>query len=372
MKTIRLVCWALAPVLALTVRAEEEPAAAPAGKILILVNDRVMEGDVEQVGEQYRVRRGAGETLIARARVKRLCHDWPDALAFMRSQANLGDPDEHLRLARWCQQHQLTEAALAEARAALEMRPQHAETKQFLLILQRSVAPATPAASAAAPLPKAQQPSLAMDLSADALSLFTTRVQPILMNACARCHSGGEGGGFQLQRSGVGDSRTALQRNLASSVGFLKLDNPAASPLLVKAVCVHGTASQPPIRDRRSPAFQPLLQWAEVVAANNPQLWENPSAAALPRLGTDSPSAAPLPLTPAKAAPAIVSRPVARADAALQAPDVTNAQQALLGQQLSSPPPPSQPTTLTPTVGSATPSPFSAADPFDPAGFNKK
>ena len=57
-----------------------------------------------------------------------------------------------------------------------------------------------------------------MDLTSDSLNLFLTRVQPILMNACANCHAAGKGGTFQLTRAFPGESanRKTLQQNAAA------------------------------------------------------------------------------------------------------------------------------------------------------------
>src|SRR5438477_9124387 len=65
-----------------------------AGKVLILDNERAIEGDIARSGEQYCVRRGMGEITFPASKALRLCPDWDEALAFMRSRANLQDPDE--------------------------------------------------------------------------------------------------------------------------------------------------------------------------------------------------------------------------------------------------------------------------------------
>src|ERR1700736_2292299 len=102
--------------------------AATSGRVLVLDNERTLEGDVERIGEQYRVRRALGELWVQRENVLRLCKDYPEAYSYLRSRANLRDPDEHLRLARWCQLHALREEALKEVTEAADLRPQHADT----------------------------------------------------------------------------------------------------------------------------------------------------------------------------------------------------------------------------------------------------
>jgi hypothetical protein len=288
--------------------ASSAPALEPrtTGTVLLLVNDRVLEGDIVQIGDQYRIRRGTGEVVITAERVRRLCADWPETMAYVRSQANLGDPDERLRLARWCQLHDLREEALAEARVAAEMRPTHRETLQLLQVLERAsdadraatgsgatgsgAAKQAPGQMATAQpqtkpggniVPVSANAAAQVDLSADGLALFNTRVQPILMNLCASCHAGNEGGGFKLHRAFENGARAASQRNLAAVMAHLDLDRPFASALLVKAVSVHGPMTQPPIRDRRAVPFLTLQHWVEHVAANNPHLRQQGGAAPL-------------------------------------------------------------------------------------------
>jgi hypothetical protein len=338
-----------------TLRTTAAPALEPrtTGTVLLLVNDRVLEGDIVQIGDQYRIRRGTGEVVITAERAKRLCADWAETMAYVRSQANLGDPDERLRLARWCQLHDLREEALAEARVATEMRPTHRETLQLLQVLERASDAASAAAGSgtakeqpgqtASAQPPNKQPAGSIvpvsanaaapqvDLSADGLAMFNTRVQPILMNLCASCHAGNESGGFKLHRAFENGARAASQRNLAAVMAHLDLERPFASSLLVKAVSVHGSMTQPPIRDRRAVPFLTLQHWVEHVVANNPHLRQQRGAAPLfsgvssePATLAVAPAVAPSAVAPSAVAPLgapaapnrfpeVISRPLPRA-----------------------------------------------------------
>lgn len=351
-----IICIAsLTPVLAmgLAPRIAAQEAAPASGKVLILTNDRVLEGEIDRVGSQFRVRRGAGEMLIAADRAKRLCADWSDALAYLRSQANLGDADERLRLARWCHQHGLKEDALIELRTALEMRPTHPETQQLAKMLGRAAAPpSTPPPPTA---PKTASVSSSLDLSADAVAMFNTRIQPILLNACASCHANSQSGDFQLLRPGDGSARSVAQRNLAMAVAQLKLDNPSASPLLVKAVSAHGGQTQPPLRDRRVAPAQALQQWADQVTANNPHLLPATAQAAPLRSAPNAPTA---PVTP------VVSRTVERPPSEMLPPALLSVRDALVArmnplQQTATSPSNSQTTTI------------DQNDAYSPRGFNE-
>src|SRR5207302_539880 len=125
-------------------------------------------------------------------------------IAYMRSQANLDDPDERLRLAKWFHLNRQLDFARAEAKQALAMRPRHTETQQFVKLLELTqVKPARPAVAVELP------PLPDYDLSFDSVTAFNLKVQPILMNGCASCHTGSYGGKFRLFRLHEGGERLA-------------------------------------------------------------------------------------------------------------------------------------------------------------------
>jgi hypothetical protein len=337
-------------VLTLCSLALAVPAArAQSGHILILKNDRTLEGDIVRKGDHYVIRRPVGEFTLPADRAQKLCADWDEAYAFLRSQTNLRDPDERLRLARWCQQRSLLKQAQAEAEAAVQMRPGHAESVRLLRHLQRNeqsaTSPATqePAKSDVTPLP-------AIDLNSDALSLFTTRVQPILMNACASCHCNGRGGSFQLMRvsNSSTTNRTATQHNLAAALRRVDLDRPAMSLLLIKALSDHGGANQAPIKKRESPAYRSLEDWLHATIASNPHLRELPELRNKQTAAVTVPM--PPPAEPGKHLPAVPVPVEARAVPAVASP--------------------SPPREARPLNGSAAAP--AERDEYDPAEFNRR
>src|SRR5689334_9402931 len=119
MKT-RLASLVLPAVLAVASAVQADPPMSPSvGKVLLLRNDRALEGEIERVGGQYRVKRGSGEVWVANEQAVQLCADWNDAYVYMKGRTDLSNPDERLRLARWCNVNQLGPQALEEARAVL-------------------------------------------------------------------------------------------------------------------------------------------------------------------------------------------------------------------------------------------------------------
>lgn len=329
--SFRSVSWALAIAAAGWFALRAAPP-APTGHVLILKNARILEGDVERIGDQYRVKYAVGETRVPADKVERLCANMEEAYRFLRDQANGDDPDEHLRLARWCHVHGLPEQAVAEAKQAVELRPSHAESRHFLSILERS----RPATATATRAPEAETAAPAVEYNPESLGLFVTRVQPILMNACANCHATGRGGStFRLTRAYTDEliNHRTTQQNLAAVLAQVNRRQPETSALLSRAVTAHGEAGGPPLKGRQTPAFKMLEAWVQRAVIPEPR---EPPPPAAPVFGPDA--------APPRSVPA--SPPPANAESTMEP-----------GHPLLSTPP-------------APASPPSGTDLFDPMQFN--
>jgi hypothetical protein len=337
---MRKILHTLAWVVLLSVGAARAQAGPPdeptTGKVLVLDNEHTMEGDIERVGTQYRVRRAVGETWVVGERVLKLCADVEAAYVFLRGRSNLNDADERLRLAEWCRQHNLRTQALAEVQEAVKLRPQNAASRRLLDHL-RQIQLAGEATAKAPHEQESEAPAIAVDLSADAVGVFATRVQPILMNTCAECHATDKGGKFRLTRSYDADglNRRVIQQNLAAVIAQVDIHEPRVSPLLTKAVSAHGSLAQAPLRNRQAPAYRTLEDWVRLTLANNPAIREPATA---PHAETRSPAKG-----DAKGEPAFAADTSPSGD------------------------PPS-----TPPTTAAAPAKPAAPDPFDPADFNRQ
>src|SRR5713226_1715973 len=144
------------------------------GKILLLKTGHAMEGDIEKVGTQWCIRRGRSEVWIAEDKAIRLCADWDDAYAYAQTQIKLDDANDRVKLARWCHIHRLTEKALEQARAALELQPQNADAKQIVMLLERALKepPAKPATPAPAAATRPVEPAPTVDVSFESQVAF--------------------------------------------------------------------------------------------------------------------------------------------------------------------------------------------------------
>lgn len=341
--------------------AQETTPARSTGKILLLTSERIMEGDVERIGERYRIRRGTSEVWIPADKAICICADAKEAFAQMKSRANLGDADERYRLAKWCMTNNLREQALDEAHYALELRPEHAQTKNLIGILERSALPKsaapTPAPAAKAPA-RPNVPVALVDVNAETLSLFTQKIQPILMNTCANCHTDGRGGQFQLYRAGDGGHRAATQRNLAAVLTQMNMQKPALSPLLIKATSAHGNTQNAPIQSQQGIPYRTLCEWIDRTLATNPHLRERANSSAIASLPEIPSTFKTLPTDPLAA---VVSRPVARTEVA--------------AAKSKAPQAPEMPLESSSEATATRPAPTESAaprDPFDPDIFNRQ
>ena len=282
MNTLFTICFQLG-ALAL-MQGAAKPMEPTKGKVLLLENERVLEGDIELSGDRYRIKRSIGETQVPTDHVMRLCASMDDAYKFLKSRTNLEDPDERLKLVSWCVRYNLRERAVEEATAAVELRPEHAGSKRLLHHLKTSLEQeAMRKEFNPNVLAEEHAPVMPIEVANDSLSLFNTRVQPILMNTCASCHAAGKGGNFKIHR--VYDisksNQKTMQHNLAAVLGQVNLQQPDNSPFLGKALAVHGGASKPPLKGRDSETFRILEDWVRLTTARS-AVAQNENASAVP------------------------------------------------------------------------------------------
>ena len=224
--------------------------AEPTGKILILDNESLVEGDIRREGDRYIIQRGRGQTIIPAQRVIDLVADRHAAFQLMRERCNRHDYDDRLRLVRWCIDNGMRGEALAEAEGLLQFRPDDALIQRMVQGLRTLKMNAPEATKLPAPVKLSERilEVEPLDYNRDSFAMFVSKVQPILMNVCASCHASGQGGNYPLSHIPSGGDRKATLFNLASTLKQLKRTDLGASPLLEKAVAAHGKSSTPPFR----------------------------------------------------------------------------------------------------------------------------
>src|SRR5258708_4455827 len=91
------------------------PAGAPATSpsVLLKSNGQVRRGVITEEVDRYVVRVPGGEIRVPKRDAERTFDSIAAAYRYKRENVPEGDPDEHLKLARWC----LTQKMMAEAKA---------------------------------------------------------------------------------------------------------------------------------------------------------------------------------------------------------------------------------------------------------------
>lgn len=263
-----------------------------ASRVLLLDNKQVLTGEIERVGEQYRVRRDGGETFVPVRRAQFVCSDLSAAYEHLRGKVAANDVDARLRLARWCDANGLRREAAAEAKVAADLAPGRAIVQATYRQLQcKAGAPAASAAPALLPAAVFSGPIEPAGCGPEAYKRFATKVQPVLMNTCAGCHAGSYRGKFRLERAYADGPGTgpATQRNLASALAAIDRSKPASSALLHRAMAPHGGAPLPPIRDRGAPAFKQLDEWVRMIVSDATEVTAIPATAAAVAPGPGAP-----------------------------------------------------------------------------------
>jgi hypothetical protein len=353
-----LLCAALAAPFA-QVAAADAPPAAKTGKVLLIDYDRILEGDIERSGDRFRIHQGAGEMTIPATPTMLLLPDKDAAFQLLKSRAKLSDPVALVKLSRWCLSNELQQRALEMAEMALALFPKDRSLQRFRddVKLRVTLAPPSPVLPAVAVEPKTQPEPAVADVSPESYALFATRVQPLLINACASCHASGRGGNFHLTRpsAAFGDQRST-QINLAAASFYLNREQPYASPLLAHAVAAHGGGSHPPIRDRQSLAFKYLEEWTRQACGNPIVPGKLPAEVVS--------DATPVPAPPTR--PTITGKPAAPPPVLLSGPTsepITPVTQAKAVE-------PAAPKQKTPEAPPPAPK-KEPTDPFDPELFNR-
>ncbi|MBN9524483.1 hypothetical protein J0H58_39215, partial [bacterium] len=280
------------------------------GSVVVLQDGKVVEGHVSRTADKVVVRRGVINQPFPKEQVKYVAASKDEAYRLALKDTKPDEPAARLRLARWCMYNGMRENALAEAKEVVRLEPANRTAAELVRTLEESlrlypgdgttrvtppaVQPAAPGLPAVPP-PPATPPVVTVpepDIAPEAVVAFSPRVQPVLMNQCATCHAKSEyTGAFKLTPVASNETNpTATRANLVIAANQLKKADPAASPLLLKALTVHGGQTAPAFADRDAAPFRVLYAWAYLAAGELA-----PPVAAAPAA---SPALPPAPVSP--------------------------------------------------------------------------
>ncbi|MFO0797767.1 MAG: hypothetical protein U0804_09825 [Gemmataceae bacterium] len=351
------------------------------GGVVVLQDGKIVEGHVSRAEGKVIVRRASVDQKFTTEQVKYVAGSKDEAYRLTLKDTKADDPAARLRLARWCMYNGMRENALTEAKEAVRLEPANRTAATLVRTLEESLklypgdgttrvtTPApTPAPTLPAPaptLPAVPPPPVTTvpepDVAPEAAVAFGPRVQPVLMNQCASCHaSATHTSAFKLTAVPSNEVNAAATRaNLRAAAAQVKKTEPAASPLLLKAVTAHGGQLMPAFGDREAAAFRILQAWAFLSVGE---------------------LAPPVAAAPPAAAPVLPPAPVADVRPTLPLPPTVPASVPTVPAPPAIPPaegsiPPIPPASDNPGFGRTAPPPIPvvpAKDEFDPDNFNRR
>lgn len=381
---------------------------AQSGRFVVITGNKLIEGTATVSGEKVVIRQGAIDRTMPKADVLFIGQTRDDVYRYMLGKVPATDPTARLAVARWCMLNGLREQALTEAREVLKLQPTNTAAADLARSLEESLKQFPSDGS----LPKPQGGRLVTepepDVTPEGSTFFASRAQPILANQCMECHARPDyTGEFKLVRvTGFEVGPQSTLANLRATAAQLKKDDPLNSPLLIKALSMHGGMKQPAFVSRQAGGYRVLEAWVLQAVGPVPAPMTPPSPPVFPPTQPITPippaiespatapaSATPLPALPAAPAPVLppVEVPPARVPPVLPTPpsippaDTSTRSTPSMIPPIPSipviPPPPTVPTGVQPASGTQfgsgvkPPAPRSSpagGDEFDPSRFNNK
>lgn len=249
----------------------DETRLLPQNGVLVLRNERVLRGNILQVGDRYVVGLNArDEVSVPIDRVEMRCDSLEEAYQRKRGQLpRNAKAADHLRLADWCLRYELNAAAAEQLMAAQSREPLNPANARFekrlrLAVAQRPEGPSRSVVSSP-PVSSEELETMVKSLPQGTVEQFTNTIQPLLINRCGGggCHATNADAEFQLiyphgERT---LPRRFTQQNLKHALDMLDGDEPAKSPLLVMATRAHGGASKPSLTEEDVSQLQQLADW---------------------------------------------------------------------------------------------------------------
>ncbi|QDS96489.1 hypothetical protein FF011L_53000 [Roseimaritima multifibrata] len=282
----RFSLYALIGGLLFTLLVVTPAGALPPEGYVLLRNGNVLPGQAVQEGSYVQIQQGS-ETAIRLPQDQILC--WGPTLETLY-EYRVTHRQPHSLTARfsdlrWCLEQGLVEIAQEELAALRKLAPNDRRLEGMKALMahasQKSDSPPSlgvtdSAESTKPPLAESDLLDDPNELPHSLVTVYSARIQTLLINRCgqAGCHGGGSEATWQMDhfgRSGRPSSQMTME-NLQQLLTWVHEDQPAASPLLIRASQPHGGAELPPLRATDAGLLSQLQQWVfEAANRNRPQ-----------------------------------------------------------------------------------------------------
>ncbi len=248
----------------------------PHEQLVMLSSGRILSGQIQRNAGGYLVERPGGSVQITVDDAFFIADDLRGLYRKQRDATVHPTPSTYLSLANWCISVRLHDEARDELKKCLKVDPDNNEARRLLQRMTDTIRSSLPSSAVRSAPRRTHDGFLQMDfeslggLSRETATLFTSRIQPLLLNKCgnASCHGQASPNEFRLVSARIGGngSRQNSERNLAATLKFVDTDDVASSPLL-NMTDSHGGKGSIFVGTAGSEQIRLLRNWARSVAA---------------------------------------------------------------------------------------------------------
>jgi hypothetical protein len=277
----RCAAWLSTAVVAALLSVSPARCEEPAAGVVVLRNGNVLAGTVHRYEGYYVVEHQGASLQVPADQVEMACASLVAAYERRRQERVGGSADAHLDLARWCVRNHLLDQAARETLDARVRDPGHPGITEVELQIRQALEieaarraraeqdRTAGAARLATPVQPEQRTPL-LSPPVEAQTQFVRSIQPMLVQGCAvgGCHQPGAPQRLQLDRWALegNGSPDLIRQNLESVLSQIDADDPASSPLIIRARKSHGNARDGQSRPLTSHQAAMLLDWLNAAA----------------------------------------------------------------------------------------------------------
>jgi hypothetical protein len=297
---IRIFCCFLLLVTISTADGQTTDLPQKGRSLVLLTNDRILAGNVELRGSQYFISREDGDEIyLPVMRVRKIGKSLEDLYQFQLADAQERGMARWIEIGHWALEMGLIAQAESQVRLVQKRYPDHPEVIRLQSHLEH-VRELPQGRSGGVGGIDVQQASFnsptssddpAEAVSAERLEMFASRVQPVLVNLCRRCHQTGDLAGrnrdnawaidFVAGGRGIGSEDST--NNLIATDAWMARQSDLKSFLLM-ATSAHGGLTQPPISPRHREAVAWIAHFCETRSDEPTSTFVDPT------IGTDQAS----------------------------------------------------------------------------------
>ena len=206
-----------------------------ARQCLVLYNGTTFYGRLTTHGLNYKIEQANGELVIPFTQVRAAADSTEEAYGKLRRAIKDPSIEQFLWLARWCQDQGMQEESRQLCDAILKAEPDNSDA---IRLRKKAESRRDVKLAQFRPVATGEDPIVvtAAGISPGANADFIRRIQPLLINSCARrgCHTTDSKQDFRLSAYRLHDGpRYRSEENLAETLKRVTFSNPERSPLLL-------------------------------------------------------------------------------------------------------------------------------------------